>query len=80
MEILILVVLMTHPFSGMYNVPVLRKVIGSSDAAAVELWRYREDTGPPEPVHYEGHLYKVDLGEGTVEEIRLPVVTFRKEK
>jgi hypothetical protein len=77
MKILLLVILMTHYFSGQHNVPVLQKAVSSPEAAAIELWEYRQSATYPEPQGYTGHLYEIDLNKKTIIKIQIPDLKFQ---
>jgi len=78
MKILLLIVLMSHAFSGVSDMPVIQKVVSSPEVAAILLWERQQSASFPEPEHYAGHLYEVDLEKMTVKEIYIPKISFQQ--
>lgn len=84
MKILLLVILFSQHFSGMHNVPVVKKVVASPEQAAVLLYEQEQTLWGPEPGGLSAHLYRidVDLGMGmvTVQEVDIPRIRFEHKK
>ena len=78
MKILLLVILYSQAFGGIHDLPVVQKVVGSTEAAAVLLWEQNQSLSYPEPGYNEAHLYEIDLHNKTIKEIKIPVLKFKK--
>ena len=78
MKILFLVILYSQTFSGIYDLPVVQKVVSSPEVAAIMLWEKNESLTGPEPGHNEAHLFEIDLIGKSVIEIKIPILKFEK--
>ncbi len=78
MKILLLIVLMSHAFSGVSDMPVTQKVVSSPEQAAILVWERQQSRSWPEPEHYIGHLYEIDLDKMTVKEVDIPKISFQQ--
>lgn len=76
MEILFLNITVSHYFSGIKDKPVIQEIVSSPELAAILLWKKQQSVSYPEPEHYTGHLYEIDLGKMTIEEIEIPNISF----
>jgi len=78
MKILLFIILMSHYFTGIKNMPVTQKVVSSPKQAAILLWEREQSVSNFEPESYVGHLYEIDLAKKTIKEINIPKISFQQ--
>ena len=77
MKILLLIILMSHAFSGQFDVSVLEKVVSSPEAASIILWNQTSNVSFPEPQSYTAKLYEINITEMTIVEVKIPEIKFQ---
>lgn len=79
MEILFLIILKNHVFSGIHEMPVNQEVVSSPEQAAILLWERQQSVSFPEPENYTGHLYEIDLVKMIVKKVDIPKLFFQQD-